>query len=205
PHADLANITYCLPSTYLDAFAIGACTALPEIRDRLWPSRRLVVLCGGTIGVVVLGQLALGLLRHGRIQADLGFPIALPFQSAWVWGYSLVALTAGSLVLAGARGGQVLACSCVARLGLISYGVYLVHRPIGQLCERLLPIGPVATAVVVLGVSVALAEFSYRNVELPFIRRKRDSLSEQPLPCCNGFDERTDDQGAVAEASQSRN
>jgi peptidoglycan/LPS O-acetylase OafA/YrhL len=183
PHAELANITYCLPSTYLDAFAIGAGTALPEIRDRLWPSRRLVAVCGGAIGVVVLGQVAVGLLRHGRIRTDLGFPIALPYQSAWVWGYSLVALAAGSLVLACARGGRGFASSCVARLGLVSYGVYLVHRPIGQLCERLLPIDRVATAVVVLGVSVALAELSYRHVELPFIRRKRDSLSTQsPRP-----------------------
>lgn len=214
PHADLATITYCLPSTYLDAFAIGACTALPEIRDRLWPSRRLVAVCCGAFGVVALGQVALGLLRHGRIQADLGFPIALPYQSAWVWGYSLVALAAGSLVVAGARGGQVFACSCVARLGLISYGVYVVHRPIGQLCERLLAIDPVATAAVVLGVSVALAEVSYRYFELSFIQCKRDSLSTQPLaldatqrdrslPCCNGFAERTDDQ--VAEAPPSRN
>lgn len=177
PHADLANITYCLPSTYVDAFAIGACTALPEIRDRLASSRRLVGLCCGALGLVVLGQLGLGLLRHGRFQADLGFPIALPYQAGWVWGYSLIALAAGSVVLACPR---VLAWPPFARLGLISYGVYLVHRPIGQLCDRLLPMSPVATGILVLCVSVPLAALSHRHVELPFIRRKRDSLSTQP-------------------------
>ncbi|HEX4221600.1 MAG TPA: acyltransferase, partial [Pseudonocardiaceae bacterium] len=177
PHAELADITYCLPTTYLDAFAIGACTALPEIRDRLASARRLIGLCCGALGLVVLGQVGLGLLRHGRFQADLGFPIALPYQAGWVWGYSLIALAAGSLLLACPR---VFAWPPLARLGLISYGVYLVHRPIGQLCERLLPMNPVATGIIVLCVTVPLAELSYRRFELAFIRRKRDSLSTQP-------------------------
>lgn len=178
PHADLADITYCLPTTYLDAFAIGACTALPEIRDRLWPG--LGAMVGGVLGLVVLGQVGLGLLRHGRFQADLGFPIALPYQAGWVWGYSVVALAAGAVVLALARGARWFSWAPLARLGLVSYGVYLFHRPIGQLCERVLPMNPVATGVVVLGVSVLVAELSYRAFELPFIRSKRDSLSTQP-------------------------
>jgi peptidoglycan/LPS O-acetylase OafA/YrhL len=226
PHADLAGITYCLPSTYVDAFAIGACTALPEIRDRLWSSRRLVGVCGAAFGVVVLGQVGLGLLRHGRFQADLGFPITLPYQAGWVWGYSVIALAAGAVVLACARGARVFSWSPLARLGLISYGVYLVHRPIGQLCEGLLSTNPVATGLVVLCVSAPLAELSHRYFELPFIRRKRDSLRTQPraltatlrdrsLPSCNEVGEHTDDQhndviwrtadGEVAQAPQSRN
>ncbi|HWC78647.1 MAG TPA: acyltransferase [Pseudonocardiaceae bacterium] len=185
PHDRLAAVTYELPTTYLDAFAIGAVTAIPEIRARLWPARRSLAITGGAVLVVVCGEVGLAAVRHGQVLTDLGFPIGCPYQLGWVWEYSLIAVFAGALVLAAARDGRVagvLSRPMLARAGLLSYGIYVLHRPLVELADRMLPARPgwpelVAATVVVAGASTLCAAISHRWLERPFIARKRNALT----------------------------
>ncbi|WAL67906.1 acyltransferase [Amycolatopsis cynarae] len=181
-HDQLVLATYELPTTYLDAFAIGALTALPEVRARLGRPVRLLWATGGLTAVVCVAELIGVLRRQGPITANLHFPIAFPRQLAWVWGYSLIAALTGAVVLWALDGSRSLSWRPLTWVGLVSYGVYVGHRPVLELGKRLLPGEPgmmllLGLAVAVVLASVALAAMSYRWLERPFITRKRHALT----------------------------
>ncbi|GHF44413.1 peptidoglycan/LPS O-acetylase OafA/YrhL [Amycolatopsis bartoniae] len=181
-HDHLVVATYELPTTYLDAFAIGALTALPEVRAKLGrPVRWLWLTAGLTAGVCVV-ELVGVLQREGPLGGNLHFPIAFPRQLAWIWGYSLIAALTGAIVLCALGGSRLLSWRPLAWVGLISYGVYVGHRPVLELGKRLLSDEPgmvalLGLAVAVVLVTLALAAVSYRWFERPFIRRKRHALT----------------------------
>lgn len=181
-HDQQVLATYELPTSYLDAFAIGAVTALPEVRARLGRPVRALWLAGGVTVAVCVVELVGVLRRDGPLTSNLHFPIAFPRQFAWIWGYTLIAMLAGALVLCGLQGSRLLAWRPLAWVGLISYGVYIGHRPVLALARHLLPGEPgsvllAAVAVAVVVVSVGLAAVSYRWFERPFITRKRNALT----------------------------
>ncbi|SFK51313.1 Peptidoglycan/LPS O-acetylase OafA/YrhL, contains acyltransferase and SGNH-hydrolase domains [Amycolatopsis sacchari] len=174
--------TYELPTTYLDAFAIGALTALPEVRARLPRPARVVWVVAGLTAVICVVELVGVLRREGPITGNLHFPIAFPRQLAWIWGYSLIAALTGAIVLVALGGSRPLSWRPLAWVGLISYGVYVGHRPVLELGKRLLPGEPsmvllAGLAVAVVLVSLGLAAVSYRWFERPFMSRKRNALS----------------------------
>lgn len=184
-HDQLLNITYYFPSTYLDAFALGALTALPEVQAKLpGPRRLLAPVLSLVVGVAAL-EVLLTAFRHHRFRGDLGFPITFADQAGWVWGYTLVAVLAATLLWTALHPGALrdaLGTRVLARVGLISYGIYVLHRPIGWVTDRALPdhqgtaLRVVATAGVLV-VSVVAASITFRWFETPFIARKRNPLA----------------------------
>lgn len=179
-------LTYMLPTTYLDAFAIGGCTALPEIRSRLghpyrWLAGAVVLaIGGGLIGVVSALQ------RTGHIPGDLGYTSEFPSYDGWIWGYSVVALLAGAIVLVlleNERVARYLSSRLLVRMGIVSYGIYLLHRPILRLVQEHLthwaaPWSSLAVGgtVIALILTYGAAETSYRLLETRFMVRKRGAL-----------------------------
>lgn len=185
-YAGRITATYMLPTTYIDAFAIGGCTALPEVRAMLGAPWRWLV---GAATVFALGAglgIASSLRHHGGMPNTLGYPIGMAAHVGWVWSYSVVALLAGSIVLVVLDGGRLRAWLSVRPLvwlGVVSYGVYLIHRPVLWLVVHYVVrnAGPfsaraVASTVLAVAVTACLACLSYRFVERPFMVRKRNSL-----------------------------
>jgi peptidoglycan/LPS O-acetylase OafA/YrhL len=67
------------------------------------------------------------------------------------------------------------------RIGVLSYGLYLVHHVVIYAGRRWLPIHPILQAGIAFGVSVALAEVMWRSIEQPAGRlRRRLSRSAPP-------------------------
>jgi peptidoglycan/LPS O-acetylase OafA/YrhL len=189
-HSTRLELTYEMPTSYLDAFGIGACTALPEVRAMLGAPWRWLA---GTAAVATICGL-LGVLSfermHGRIPGDLGYPSEMPDHYGWIWGYTVVALLAGALVLVvreGNRAASLLSFQPLVRLGIVSYGVYLLHRPVLRLVQEHLthwrpPWSAIAIGgtVIAIGLTYLAAEVSFHFLESPFMARKRGSLLATP-------------------------
>lgn len=95
-------------------------------------------------------------------------------QSMATIGLAVTALAAAGLVAGAATGGgeRVLAWRPLAYLGIISYGLYLWHRPVMRAFTDS-GLGGVPWAVVVMfALSIGLAFLSRRLVEDPFLRLK---------------------------------
>lgn len=76
--------------------------------------------------------------------------------------------------------GQLLANRFVRHVGIVSYGIYLMHMLCSNLARRLLHLheGPLVF-VLALALSIAAASLSYRFFETPFLRLK-DRIAKRP-------------------------
>jgi peptidoglycan/LPS O-acetylase OafA/YrhL len=176
---------YAQPVTYLDAFALGACTALPELRPGFARCTRFALPAALVVLAVVVGH---AVLTSGRVPADLGFPVLLTERGGWLWQYGFAALVfAVAVHHAGedTRFRRVLSVRPLMRVGVISYSMYLLHTPVLWLFIEVwfpppAPWSPAGLAVAAAAFVVVLvvSEISYRCVEAPFLRRKRRSLLE---------------------------
>ncbi|MEU5259258.1 acyltransferase [Amycolatopsis sp. NPDC021455] len=182
---------YLLPFSYLDAFAVGACVALPEVRAKLPRPAVVVTVALGALLVVSLVSVVTGFGRAHRVPADLGWPNMLGAGAGWIWQYSLIAFAAGAVTYAlstPGRAARAVGWAPLAWIGKVSYGAYLIHVPLIGLALVLLSQrgggrssgagapGPVSL-VVFLAVLFGLTAISYRWLELPWLRRKRNALS----------------------------
>lgn len=149
---------FLLPARVFElmAGALVALGALPEIRsDRIrdW-------LCGA----------ALALIGVSCVITSSGWSFPVPFAippvvgAAVLLGYGETAVTARILSWAPARA-----------IGLISYSLYLWHRPVIAFYQMRngTTLAPRDT-VLLIGISLVLAWLSYRVVERPALRRWRD-------------------------------
>ncbi|MFI8324538.1 acyltransferase family protein [Streptomyces sp. NPDC085529] len=181
-----AIVVYCNPLSYLDVFAVGALTALPEVRRHLRSSARAAI---ALFTVVTAALIVHGLAVGDGFRGDLGFPALLATDYEWVWKYSVAGLFFGAVIyFAGDEGAlqRLLSWRPLVRVGVISYGIYLLHVPIvGRLFELHHPTpsgwngGDLVTAAAGLLIAYLLAEASYRWLETPFLLRKKGTLAQQ--------------------------
>jgi peptidoglycan/LPS O-acetylase OafA/YrhL len=181
-----AMVVYCNPLSYLDVFAIGACTALPEVRKHLGVAAKAAMALFAVVTAVLLVQ---GFTGGKGFRSDLGYPVLLPNGHEWVWKYSVAALFFGALIHYATKPGrfqQVLSFRPLVRVGLISYGIYLLHLVvIGRLFDIHAPTvhgwswADLGVAAIGIPAAYLVAELSYRFIEKPFLKRKKGSLAEQ--------------------------
>jgi peptidoglycan/LPS O-acetylase OafA/YrhL len=159
-----------IPESYFflsrfDALAWGALTALAWVRFRSQLAAiARVTAAAGLIGVLVVGALTAHGDRNRLLFALFGYTV-LDFACAAVL---LAALTHPE--------GQPwawLRMPGLRRVGLISYGLYLVHQPVYQLIGTL-PVGHAQTlfhGLLALALSLMLAALSWRYFESPILNR----------------------------------
>jgi peptidoglycan/LPS O-acetylase OafA/YrhL len=146
------------PITWTDALLIGGAIAVACRSGMLQPRR---------INILVMAVAALPALRIARYGYRPGFDQII--------GLTLFDLGVGLWILhALAPPGRfdVLGSRALARLGRLSYGMYLWHSIVIALLAPHYAEGSIFFLVVVYAVTVGVAEISYRYVELPFLRRK---------------------------------
>jgi peptidoglycan/LPS O-acetylase OafA/YrhL len=159
---------YVLPTSHADAFAMGALLCIRP--PRLSP-RALGVAYAVFFGVC----LALQCGYHDGL-----LPMTLPHAGAWIWGYTVVDALGAGLILLVSRGElwtPLFRWRPLARLGRISYGLYIFHYPLTivsvPLADRLLPGRGLATHglsfAVDFGLAFAAATASYRWLERPLL------------------------------------
>jgi peptidoglycan/LPS O-acetylase OafA/YrhL len=170
---------YVSSFTHLDAFAIGA--LLASFGEERWPERRVLpIAVGALVGAIVLGFVVLE--TENLALRTLGYPEGLKHGYAWIWGYTVLNAVSALFVWAALRGELPrLGTPWLAYLGRISYGIYVVQRPLkGVYLELFEPRVAVALgsrtltvavgAVLCISASIAIAALSYRFFELPLLR-----------------------------------
>ena len=191
---------YFFTPCQLDAFAAGAAVAVFEKEPELafggflrGLRRDSWVL--GSLALALATTLALGVAANWSVGGKFalmagGYPYFLPLNGQYIWGYTLLDLTAALAVLACLRGKlRLLEAPWLVTTGRISYGLYVFHRPlIGLLDTYVAPSlqalpwpalsGPLLFSSYVVG-SFALAFTSYYLVEIRFLRR--DERTSLPL------------------------
>jgi peptidoglycan/LPS O-acetylase OafA/YrhL len=126
--------TYVAGFTQLDAFAVGA---LLSLHFRRFEGRVSVLAIVALMSLmVVLGALVTGTFGGAIYAPHLGTPGAYQY----VWGYSLVALLGGLLVVYAARFAAVPArWRPLATLGVYSYEFYILHFAVLDVYETFVP------------------------------------------------------------------
>lgn len=172
---------YVLPVTRLDALALGAVLAtvaaghappaLARLTEavRAWRPRRVVL--GVTLAVGVL-----------LLWTPTGAPYSRALQLA---GFPLVAILAAGLVARATRPAppRWLLAPWLRGLGIVSYGVYMVHELAHYAATRALPTWhPLARLPLVVAVSIAVAYASWQWWESPWLALKRRVPLPHPAP-----------------------
>lgn len=146
------------PIGWADALLVG-CLAGLLVRRGVWKARSL-----GWVSLCLLALPGAALVCFGP-ETLYGRTVGLTLFAFTVVAYLLHAL-------AKARTFDVLGSRLLARLGKISYGVYIWHSLILSVLLRWLPKGTGLLFIAEVAISVAVAEMSYRLLESPFLLRK---------------------------------
>lgn len=163
---------YVLMPTYLDAFAIGALSAL-------CPPTRALAKLGGALWLLVLGGVwvtQVATATSEEASSAGGYPVGLGPGYAFIWGYTLLSLAAALLIdclVHGRIAPAFFALRPLTYLGKISYGIYVIHYPMQSLVLKLLPVEPLPLRLLVqLVLTVGLASASYHLFESRFLAFK---------------------------------
>ncbi len=171
---------YFFTPCQMDAFAAGAALTLFEL-----PVRKPVsALLGVGALTIFAGLLANWQFNYKFAISTAGYPYYLPHYGQYVWGYSLLNLSAMLAIFACQKGTlRWLEWRPPVHIGQISYGLYVFHRPVVGLLDRYAvpylhyrSVPQRATDAVLvllyLGISYVLAWSSFRWIESPFLRLK---------------------------------
>lgn len=165
------TFTYCR----LDGLALGALLALGmrQVKWRSWLVR-------GAPGMLFLG--GVGFLA---LAARYGAQHSVPMQQQL--GYSLLAITFGALlvvVLQGGRLGRIASLPIFTFFGKYSYGIYVIHYPLRNLCALLFDpkkievmsgsalVGALAYLLLSVGLNSVIAWMIYHAYEKRFLALK---------------------------------
>ncbi|HUP91349.1 MAG TPA: acyltransferase [Solimonas sp.] len=194
----VANAIYLMSTTHLDAFATGAllCAVIQHPASRRFQPWHLLLaaLAVYALGVMTTG---VGIGRGGpyNVPLNLGYPIHMAQHWQFVWGYTVLNLLSAGLLLLVGQGrflNPVFQHPLLTRLGVITYGAYVIHLPLMHLFIPMIRglqqvIGSPywsawLSAPVLIVATFSLAELSYRFFESRFLRLKDSHFSSGAAP-----------------------
>jgi peptidoglycan/LPS O-acetylase OafA/YrhL len=150
---------WCNTLARLDPIAVGAVIALGGRRLRLSG-------LGRSISLVVGAAILVDLQRW--------WPFFDHPKASDIWAYLAVGLVVGGMVLATIAGpAGLLGHPALVYLGRISYGLYAWHGPIIRWAGAFGPLWWPVRIPLVFALTMAVAAFSYRLLEQPFLQLKK--------------------------------
>lgn len=172
PLNDFPPSIYFAPHTRMGGLLLGAALALVLFR-RDWIISKIV---GNMLALLALAAISGSFLIAGLAEKST--------YTVWV---PLVELAAAALIFALVRSEgtifeRLLSLKLIARLGLISYGVYLWNVPVIQVVAIFgLPL-PLAAPLAIVG-TIVLASLSFKYVEQPIQSEVKKRLAgREPVP-----------------------
>lgn len=201
----ISQIYYFATPLRLDAFGIGAAIAVFDLTK--WTVRPRWVLLGWA-SAFLLGLINASFghnpylhIAHTPLEArfwggfSLGYPLFLLQNKQFIWGYTVISLVSGLLIISATQGNKLRHFSenrLLVYLGRISYGLYIWHFLIFALIIGRLPSPWSFPGVICFGLisaaSIGVAHVSYFGFERHFLllktcfsRRKESTIpsSEQ--------------------------
>ena len=179
PQLFVGTVMYTITPFQIDAFATGAIVAtfrLEKIRLRKW---LLYVGLALAVAMGLASQYTSPVVSSDRAYS-LGFPIHLLHHYQYVWGYTVINVLAGLLIL-GVVGGVgpvgFLKHRIITFIGRISYGIYVYHLGILVIFQRVFPVPDRSLESLVLFVpylllTVGVSYLSFRIFESRFLQLK---------------------------------
>ncbi|HEY6802384.1 MAG TPA: acyltransferase [Pyrinomonadaceae bacterium] len=182
------TVLYTITPFQIDAFAVGAIVAtfkFPHIKNGK------VVFAVAVVVAVALGLLAQftsPVMASDRVNS-FGFPIHLLHHYEYVWGYSVLNIVAGLLILLVVQGSSPLPFlknGPLTFLGRISYGVYVYHYGVLAIFQKVFPSGERSLRSLLLffpylAVTLVISYLSFRLFENQFLKLKdRKSVQKPP-------------------------
>lgn len=162
---------YVLPFSHLDGFAIGSLFAISKHE---LPPKTLWLF---PLAVLFLGYFSQYLGKEQFAISTLGYPSFMKGQLKCIWGYSLVNLAFGFILLAiknSATCPRIMNFSFIQYLGKISYGLYIFHYPViltaGKLLSKSMP--KFYLNILFFIITSVLATISYELFEKKFLLQK---------------------------------
>lgn len=173
------NAVYVMPWSHIDAFALGALLCNVNVRKFF---ARPTTLWVTTAMVLISGAAAAYFGDDSYKVRSLGWPRIMTSLHQWIWGYTLLnVLSASILACTYESSVQLLSFTkskILQYLGLISYGIYVLH-PLGvELAQKLNLFSSSHALYAATGLAitvfaaVALASVSYFLWEKRFLRMK---------------------------------
>lgn len=165
---------YALPSSQVDAFAVGA--AIPLWGLERW--KNIPLAAGSIFGLTaLLGALVLAyqhLAYHSAIKWSFGYSMYLLPGYGFVWAYSVINVASAAFILLALQrhwSCRLLEWAPLVFIGRISYGLYILHVP---LLLATMKIGvPHSLQLGLFSVSLFLAaSLSFLYFERPLLRMK---------------------------------
>jgi peptidoglycan/LPS O-acetylase OafA/YrhL len=167
--------------SHLDAFAMGAAIAVFDLPKRVKRPGRWALLATILLAAAAglnLHALLAGTSDAGATISTLGLPLSGVSHGQHVWSYTLIDLWAAAVILwllTGAPAGRALAVWPLARIGRVSYGVYILHMLVLSLFIAASGVDPLDSPhpgwFVVWALLVWLAaEVSWWTLERPVLR-----------------------------------
>ncbi|MDK9698284.1 MAG: acyltransferase [Siculibacillus sp.] len=172
-HLAIDTAIWTNTTTHLAAFGVGI--ALGEVTRKGAPFRGALGRAGLVVFALVAFFLAADVFDAKRIaEARSGFDVA--------FGHGLAAFAAGALILA-VLDLRVTFPAMLLHLGKISFGLYVFHLLALRWVEATVQAGPVADAVLALGLDIVVASVSYAFWEKPFLalRRRFQTIASRPI------------------------
>ena len=179
----------------IDAFAVGAIVALYPRPARPSDTRYLRVAfwialavagCAGFLNLLLLWRSGQSELSGFGLISTLGYPWLMTNNLQYAWGYTILNITAGILILCIINGRSpvpLLKSRFLVYVGKRSYGVYVLHVFVLMVMERFVPIqkfhiSGIIWFAVYCGIVLLLAHVSYQLYESRFLALK-DSYGKQ--------------------------
>jgi peptidoglycan/LPS O-acetylase OafA/YrhL len=173
------TVLYTITPFQIDAFAIGAIVAtfkFPRLKNGSLIFAATVALA---VALGLLAQLTSPVMPSDRVNS-FGFPIHLLHHYEYVWGYSVLNIVAGLLILLVDQGSDplpFLKSAPLSFLGRISYGVYVYHYGVLAVFQKLFPtpersLRSLILFVPYLAVTLLISYLSFRFFESRFLKLK---------------------------------
>jgi peptidoglycan/LPS O-acetylase OafA/YrhL len=182
------TVLYTITPFQIDAFAIGAIIAtfnFPRIKNGTVMFAATVVVA---VALGLVAQFISPVMPSDRVNS-FGFPIHLLHQYEYVWGYSVLNIVAGLLILLVVQGSSplpFLKSGPLTFLGRISYGVYVYHYGVLAIFQKVFPNGERSLRSLLLffpylAVTLVISYLSFRLFENQFLKLKdRKSVQKPP-------------------------
>lgn len=175
----IGRTIYGLPLSQIDAFAAGAFLVVNKINN---PTRWFAL-----SGVVTLLAGAAVLAHqhfayHSATKQTLGYAMFLMEDGGFVWEYSLLNIVAALGIASVIENPPAwLSSKPIVRVGVISYGIYVIHLPL-WVALRSLDLPRTIAIPLLLVATYLVAELSYMFLERPFLLLKDRAISPDRSP-----------------------